>query len=147
MVRANQRAIATCRSATGTASAMTASPTGKMPPLAIPQTIRATVRTAKLLAKAETKETMLITIKQATISRILPTMSASEPSTGCTKAKGRAKAVDNRATLAASIDRSAAIDGIRGSKARADSAAAKPIRLTLVMSAVVRALGGDGMAD
>ena len=141
MVIASQRAIATCRSPTGTASPMIASPTGKMPPVAMPQTTRASMRMAKLCASALRKETMMITAKHATIRRILPSMSASGPRIGCTQANGRAKAVDSSATLAASTARSPAMDGIRGSRARADSAVAKPMALTCVMS---RAAGREG---
>ena len=76
-----------------------------MPPVAMPHTIRASISTAKLCARAETHETMMTTAKQVTIRRIFPTMSASGPKIGCTKANGRANAVESKATLAASTAR------------------------------------------
>jgi hypothetical protein len=51
MVIANQRAIATCRSATGTASPMMAKPTGKIPPVAMPQMIRASSSSEKAVGQ------------------------------------------------------------------------------------------------
>ena len=60
-------------------------------------------------------ETMMMIARQVTISRIFPTMSASGPKIGCTKAKGRANAVESKATLAASTARLSAMEGISGS--------------------------------
>ena len=140
MVIANQRAIATCRSATGTASAMIAKTHRKNSPRCHAADDAGQHQYCEALRQSTEMETKMITAKQVTISRILPTMSASDPKIGCTKANGRANAVDSKATLAASTARSPAMEGISGSSARADSAVAKPIALTCVMSW----LGGEG---
>ena len=80
------------------------------------------MRTAKLSASALAMETHMITAKQVTIRRILPSLSASDPKMGCTKANGSANAVESNATLAASTERSRAMEGISGSSARAPTA-------------------------
>jgi hypothetical protein len=129
----SQRAIPTCRSPTGTASAMIARPTGNMPPVAAPQTMRAISSTSKLVATAHTADAAMITIRQMIIIRTLPIASATGPRIGCTQAKGRVKAVDSSATCDAATPRLSAIGGMIGSMARVESAVAKPIKLTCVM--------------
>ena len=98
MTAVSQRPIATWRSLTGTRSPITAMPTGKMPPAAAPATMRATSSTVKSCANPLTSIAIIVTARHAIITRTLPTMSPTGPSTGCTSANGSAKAVVSSAT-------------------------------------------------
>ena len=129
MTIASQRPIATCRSRTGTSSATMASPTGKMPPVAMPTTMRAASSMEKLVAMAQTNDATIITTRQMIISLSLPIMSATAPRIGWTSAKGSAKAVESSATFSGLSVSACAIGGMIGSTARADNAVANPIRL------------------
>ena len=84
----------------------------------------------------------MITTRHSIIMRTLPMMSATGPRIGCTSANGSANAVDSSATVPGSTCRLEAMGGMIGSTARVDSAVAKPIRLTCVMSRP----GGRGFA-
>ena len=64
------------------------------------------------------------------MTRTLPTMSPTGPSTGCTSANGSANAVVSSATAFGSTWMSCAIGGMIGSVAREASAVMKPIRLS-----------------
>ena len=75
------------------------------------------------------------------MTRTLPTMSPIGPSTGCTSAKGSAKAVVSSATAFGSTPMSCAIGGMIGSVAREASATMKPIRLNRAIRPRARSSG------
>jgi hypothetical protein len=86
MPAASSRLTATWRCCTGTRSPASASAIGKMPPAAAPVASRVANRKPKLGAAAPAKAFTTRSATQIVISRVLPTMSASGPSTGCSSA-------------------------------------------------------------
>ena len=144
---ASQRPIAIWRSFTGTRSPITAMPTGKMPPPAMPATMRAPSSIEKSVASPLTSIVTIVTARHAIITRTLPTMSPTGPITGCESANGSANAVVSSATAFGSTWMSWAICGMTGSVARDASAVMNPIRLSRRMRLLVcrsSRLGGDG---
>jgi hypothetical protein len=146
MTAVSQRASATWRCCTGTRSPITAMPTGKMPPPAMPATMRAPSSTEKSVASPLTSMARIVTARHTIMTRTLPSMSPTGPSTGCTSAKGSANAVASSATAFGSTPMSAAIGGMIGSVAREASAVMKPIRLSRVIRLRMCRSSGGGAA-
>ena len=86
MPAASSRLIATWRWWTGTRSPATASAIGNMPPAATPVATRRREQERKIRRRRADKAAHHQHARQIVISRVLPIMSASGPSTGCSSA-------------------------------------------------------------
>ncbi len=125
MANTIKRLSATCRSRVATASPTAASESGMTPPAAAPHSPRSAANESRSGAKGERRVNTANRQSAPRITRRLPSASPTGPSTGCTSAKGTAKAVASSATLSGAVRNSEEMETTKGSVAREVRAPAK----------------------